>query len=374
MFSNVRAESAIVIIDDVSTNLHLLDSCLRALGLSNIHTFVDSAQGLEWLLRHPWELLLLDLQMPTPDGFEILDRLYSRNRSESQVVMVTASKDAQNRRKCLEKGANDFISKPIDLPEVLLRVRNCLESSQAARLLRQANAELEHKVELRTAQLEASRKSLVSCLSRVAAYRERHSREVVERIGESSARLAEAIGMPGGWCELIRQAAPLRDVGKIGIDDALLHETRPLTPEEHRRVQEHTKRGYEILLDQNGSPLTDMAAEIALAHHECWDGSGYPAGLKGEAIALSARIVAICDAYHTLTTPDPAGAAWSRQHVLGYIREQMGIAFDPQLASCFCYLLDVGEPLPDADASDPTDTTTVGASVLAKTTPRTPQR
>ncbi|PYY84850.1 two-component system response regulator [Pseudomonas sp. TKO26] len=344
MFSKLRAESAIVIIDDVPANLYLLDSCLRALGLSNIHTFIDSAQGLEWLLEHPWELLLLDLQMPPPDGFEILDSLQSRNRSESQVVMVTGSKDAQNRRKCLEKGANDFISKPIDLPEVLLRVRNCLESSQAARLLRQANADLEHKVELRTVQLEASRKSLVNCLSRVAGYREWHSRELVERIGESSARLAEAIGMPGGWCERIRLAAPLRDLGKIGIDDALLHATRPLTPEEHRQVQAHTRRGYEILLDHNGSPLTDMAAEIALAHHECWDGSGYPAGLKREEIALSARIVAICDAYHTLTTPGPGRAARSRQHVLGYIREQMGIAFDPQLASCFCNLLDGAEP------------------------------
>lgn len=345
MFSKIRAESAIVIIDDVPTNLHLLDSCLRALGLSNIHTFIDSAQGLKWLLEHPWELLLLDLHMPTPDGFEILESLQSRNRNESQVVMVTASNDAQNRRRCLEKGANDFVSKPIDLPEVLLRVRNCLESSQAARLLRQANAELEHKVEQRTAQVEASRESLVNCLSRAAAYRERHSQAALQRVGELSARLAGAIGMPGAWCELIRMAAPLHDIGKIGIDDALLHKTAPLTPDERRKMQEHTRMGHEILLDHNASPLTDMAAEIALAHHECWDGSGYPEGLKGEAIALSARIVAICDAYHTLTAPSAGRPAWSREHALGMIREQMGTAFDPDLASCFCNLLDADEPL-----------------------------
>lgn len=340
MFSKINAESRIVIIDDVATNLRLLDSCLRAVGLLNIRTFTDSAQGLDWLLSNAWDLLLLDLDMPAPDGFEILERLNQRDRTESPIIIVTALNDQQNRRKGLERGANDFISKPIDLPEVLLRVRNCLELAQTAKLLRDVNGELERKVQLRTAQLASSYKAISSSLSRAASYCGDETAHHIDRIGNSAAMLAKAIGMPQQWCELMRMAAPMHDVGKIGIEDAILQKPGTLTPQERAVMQEHPRIGYEILHDPNGSPLTDLAAEIALAHHERWDGTGYPNGLRGKEIPLSARIVAICDVYDAIRMPRTYKQAWDVERSRRYIVEQAGSQFDPFLVEIFCNLFD----------------------------------
>lgn len=352
MFAKINAESRIVIIDDVPTNLRLLDSCLRAVGLRNITTFSDSAQGLDWLLSNAWDLVLLDLDMPAPDGFEILDRLNKRDRTESPVIIVTALNDQQNRRKGLEKGANDFISKPIDLPEVLLRVRNCLELSQAAKQLRDVNAELERKVELRTVQLASSYKAISSSLNRAASYRDDDTGQHIVRIGESSALLAKAIGMPSPWCELMKMAAPLHDIGKIGIADAILQKPGALTPQERQIMQEHARIGYEILRDPHGSPLTDLAAEIALAHHERWDGTGYPNGLQGTQIPLSARIVSICDVYDAIRMPRAYKQAWDVERSRRFITDQAGTQFDPFLVDIFCSLFDEIDRLRSPDGSE----------------------
>lgn len=352
MFAKINAESRIVIIDDVPTNLRLLDSCLRAVGLRNITTFSDSAQGLDWLLSNAWDLVLLDLDMPAPDGFEILDRLNKRDRTESPVIIVTALNDQQNRRKGLEKGANDFISKPIDLPEVLLRVRNCLELSQAAKQLRDVNAELERKVELRTVQLASSYKAISSSLNRAASYRDDDTGQHIVRIGESSALLAKAIGMPSQWCELMKMAAPLHDIGKIGIADAILQKPGALTPQERQIMQEHARIGYEILRDPHGSPLTDLAAEIALAHHERWDGTGYPNGLQGTQIPLSARIVSICDVYDAIRMPRAYKQAWDVERSRRFITDQAGTQFDPFLVDTFCILFDEIDRLRSPDGSE----------------------
>lgn len=352
MFAKINAESRIVIIDDVPTNLRLLDSCLRAVGLRNITTFSDSAQGLDWLLSNAWDLVLLDLDMPAPDGFEILDRLNKRDRTESPVIIVTALNDQQNRRKGLEKGANDFISKPIDLPEVLLRVRNCLELSQAAKQLRDVNAELERKVELRTVQLASSYKAISSSLNRAASYRDDDTGQHIVRIGESSALLAKAIGMPSPWCELMKMAAPLHDIGKIGIADAILQKPGALTPQERQIMQEHARIGYEILRDPHGSPLTDLAAEIALAHHERWDGTGYPNGLQGKQIPLSARIVSICDVYDAIRMPRAYKQAWDVERSRRFITDQAGTQFDPFLVDIFSSLFDEIDRLRSPDGSE----------------------
>ncbi|WP_191487140.1 HD domain-containing phosphohydrolase [Pseudomonas sp. FEN] len=345
MFSKVGAESEIVIIDDVPVNLRLLDSCLRASGLNNIRTFSDSTEGLAWLQANPWDLLLLDLYMPVLDGFEILERLKQRSRIESPIIIVTALNDPKNRRKGLELGANDFISKPIDLPEVLLRVRSCLELAQTTRLLRDANGDLERKVERRTAQLEAGYQSIIKSLGRAASYRDHDTGSHIRRIGDSAAMLAKACGMPRQWCELIRMAAPMHDVGEIGIEEAILQKPGPLTAQEREVMQEHPRIGYELLHDNNGSPLTELAAEIALAHHERWDGSGYPNRLQGEAIPLSGRIVAICDVYDALRMPRPYKQVWSVERSREYLCEQAGRHFDPQLVDIFCGLLDAVEEL-----------------------------
>ncbi|MCD5983211.1 MULTISPECIES: response regulator [Pseudomonas] len=336
MFSAIRSDAVIVIIDDVATNLRLLESCLRAFGLQNIQIFANSSEGLLWCQTHGWDLLLLDVDMPSPNGFEILDALQDRDCTASSIIIVTALNDPQSRRIGLEKGANDYICKPIDLPEVLLRVRSCLTLSQNSRMLQEAKRDLERKVDQRTTQLQESYRAMLRSLGRAASYRDNETGDHIHRIGETAALLARSVGMPAQWCELIRQAAPMHDVGKIGIPDHILQKPGPLTPEERLLMLQHPQIGYEILHDPCGSALTDMAAEIALGHHEKWDGSGYPSGLSGEQIPLSARIVALCDVYDALRTQRPYKNAWSLEASVAYVKEQANHHFDPMLSEVFC--------------------------------------
>ncbi|NVZ60673.1 response regulator [Pseudomonas gingeri] len=345
MFSEVSAESEVVIIDDVTVNLHLLESCLRASGLVNIRTFSDSVEGLAWLQHNRWDLLLLDLYMPSPNGFEILERLKQRSRIESPIIIITALSDPKDRRRGLEMGANDFICKPIDLPEVLLRVHSCLELAQTTRLLRDTNADLERKVERRTAQLEVGYQAILKSLERVAGYRDHDTGNHTRRVGDTAAMLAKAVGMPRQWCDLIRMAAPMHDVGNVGVATEILQKPGELTALEREAMQAHSRIGHDILRDDNGSAITDLAAQIALAHHERWDGSGYPNRLQGEAIPLSARIVAVCDVYDALRTTRPYRQAWSVERAREYLCEQAGEHFDPQLVDIFCNMLDEVEHL-----------------------------
>ncbi|MBC3954384.1 HD domain-containing phosphohydrolase [Pseudomonas triticifolii] len=345
MFSTIRGDAVIVIIDDVATNILLLESCLRAFNLQHIRTFSNSADGLQWCRDNDWDLLLLDLDMPSPNGFDILDALQGRDRTVSSIIIVTALDDPHSRRIGLEKGANDYICKPIDMPEVLLRVRGCLMLAQSSRLLKAAKHELELKVEQRTAQLQESYRAMLRSLSRAASYRDNDTGNHIDRIGQSAALLARKIGMPASWCDLIRQAAPMHDVGKIGVPDSILQKPGPLTSEERAQMQTHPRIGYEILHDPHGSGLTDMAAEISLGHHEKWDGSGYPSGLKGEDIPLSARIVALCDVYDALRMVRPYKPAWDIEAAASYIKEHAGSHFDPVLSDVFCEVINELERL-----------------------------
>lgn len=335
MFSDVMLSNPIVIIDDVPANIRVLESSLKAFGLKNIQTFSDSGKGLEWLKCNDWDILLLDLDMPDPDGYAILEQLGLRNRVEQPIIIVTALNDPNSRRHGLELGANDYICKPIDLPEVLLRVRNCLLLKQTTQNLRRTNAELEERVQRRTEQLFESYSAVIRALSRAASYRDDETGEHILRIGDFAALLAQGLGMPEPWCELIRLAAPMHDVGKIGIPDNILLKPGLLTDGEREYMKQHASIGYEILRDDINTELTDMAALIAWCHHEKWDGTGYPRGLAGEDIPLAARIVALCDVYDALRHPRPYKKAWDRQSTIDYIREQSGQHFDPHIVSVF---------------------------------------
>ncbi|WP_395502769.1 HD domain-containing phosphohydrolase [Ectopseudomonas mendocina] len=333
MLSKDFAQSRVVIVDDVVANSRLLESSLKAFGLRDTISFSDSAIALEWLQHNPWNLLLLDLDMPAPNGFDILRSLAGRDRSTNPIIIITALNDSTSRRTGLELGANDYLSKPVDLPEVILRVRSNLQLSHATLGLHEANRTLEQRVRERTAQLSQSYSALVRTLCRASAYRDSETGNHIVRIGESAALIARAYGMSSEWVELIRQAAPMHDVGKIGIADQILLKPGALSDEERRLMQEHPRIGYSILADQHASELTAMAAEIALTHHEKWDGSGYPNGLSGHQIPLSGRIVAICDVYDALRMPRPYKAAWPVEKAQAFIREQAGKHFDPELVT-----------------------------------------
>lgn len=333
MLSKDFTRSRVVIVDDVVANSRLLESSLKAFGMRDTISFSDSAAALEWLQHNPWNLLLLDLDMPAPNGFDILRALSERDRSSNPIIIITALNDTASRRTGLELGANDYLSKPVDLPEVILRVRSNLQLSQTSLALREANRTLEQRVRERTAQLTQSYGAVVHTLSRAAAYRDNETGNHILRIGESAALIAEAYGASAHWVELIRQAAPMHDVGKIGIADHILLKPGPLSEDERRIMQEHPAIGHAILTDPNASELTALAAEIALTHHEKWDGSGYPNGLEGAHIPLSGRIVAICDVYDALRMPRPYKQPWPKEKAQAYIREQTGKHFDPELVA-----------------------------------------
>ena len=352
MFTDIPADTRIVIIDDVAANLRLLESSLKAFGLKHVKSFADSGAGLCWLQEQPWDLLLLDLDMPAPDGFEILRQLSGRDRSRSPVIILSALSEPEHRRLGLELGANDYLSKPLDLTELVLRVRNCLRLSQATEKLQDLNRELEDKVHERTLQLQDSYCAVIRALSRAAGYRDNETGDHILRIGKTAALLADAIGMPMEWCDLIRMAAPMHDLGKIGIPDRILLKEGPLSLEERHEMMEHSRIGYEILHEEQASALTDMAAEIAYCHHEKWDGSGYPRGLAGRDIPLSSRIVALCDVYDALRMSRPYKRAWSPERAQAYILEQAGRHFDPSLVLVMQSRFEAIEQLIADDAGD----------------------
>ena len=331
MLSEALRYSSVVVIDDAAPNLRLLESSLRAFGLRQIEAFSDSAAGLAWLKEHRWDLLLLDLDMPAPNGFDILKELEGRDRSQSAIIIVTALSDAQSRRRGLELGANDYISKPLDLPELVLRVRNNLQLCQASQALQRERDMLEVRVSKRTAQLRASYETMIRSLSRAAEYKDYETGSHILRVGESAALIAGALGLDPDWVELLKLAAPMHDLGKIGVADDILLKPGRLTEEELMLMRQHSMIGYEILHDSAGTELTRLAAEIALHHHERWDGNGYPGGLVGEDIPLAARIVGLCDVYDALRSPRPYKAGWDAHETQEYIREQSGRHFDPKL-------------------------------------------
>lgn len=333
-------DATVVLVDDTPANLRLLESSMKAFGLRKVQAFSDSAAALLWLQNRPWDLLVLDLDMPAPNGFDILKALEGRNRSAMPIIIVSALSRPEDRRKGLSLGANDYICKPLDLPELLLRVRSTLELAIATQALSDDRDRLEQTVHERTSELHNSYQSIIGMLSRAAGYRENETERHVMRIGEYAALIARAVGLTEEQCEHMRLAMPMHDIGKIGIPEAILKKSGPFSPEEREIMEHHARIGFHILNDTASTPLTQLAAEIALYHHEHWDGKGYPQGLSGEDIPLSGRIAALCDVYDALRSARPYKTAWSAEETLAFFRERSGSHFDPGLVQAFERIFD----------------------------------
>ena len=343
----------ILIVDDQELNVQLLRRILEEAGYSNLVSATDSRHALPLFSATQPDLVLLDLAMPHLDGFAVMEQLAPRLAEGVYlpILVLTADISQDAKRRALAAGARDFLAKPFDHVEVLLRIKNLLQTRQLHLQLQGQNQILELKVRERTRDLEEARLEILERLALVAEYRDDTTQRHALRVGGTAARLAYELGLPEDEAELIRRAAPLHDVGKIGIPDRILLKPASLTAEEFEIIKTHTIIGARILAGSH-SPVLELGEVIALTHHEWWDGGGY-SGLKGEMIPLAARIVAVVDVFDALMNERPYKQAWPLDDAVAQIRQLNGQQFDTQVVEAFLRLLERGVLLVDDQLSAP---------------------
>jgi putative two-component system response regulator len=329
----------VLIVDDSSPNVILLERMLEQWGYTNVVGTTSSAEVPDLCTAEMPDLILLDLQMPKPDGFELMEILLpvTQGPPEVPVLVLTADVTQETRQRALVSGASDFLSKPFDPVEVRLRIGNLLQTRHLQLDLFAQNRTLERHVDERTADLERARVELLERLALAAEYRDDNTQEHAARVGRTVAMIARAMGLPEPDVEVLRRAAPLHDIGKIGIPDTILLKRGALTPEEFTLMQSHARIGAEILSGSEFAIL-NFAEQIAAAHHERWDGRGYPNGLAGDAIPLPARMVAVADVFDALTHQRPYKEAWPLARAVEEIALLGGTQFDPAVARTFAAL------------------------------------
>jgi putative two-component system response regulator len=325
----------IVVVDDEPANVTMLTRVLHRAGFQSVTGLTDARELPALLVRAPADLVITDLHMPGCDGFAVLEMLSAFiNQERLPVLVVTGDGSRDARTHALAAGAKDFVTKPFDMVEVLLRVRNLLESRLLFQDLRKQNRTLLESASGRTRELESTRIEIIERLALAAEYRDDDTSQHNERVGDISAKLAEAIGWTREDAGLLRRAAALHDIGKVGIPDALLRKPGPLTESELRVMRTHAAIGARIL---GGSqvPLLQLAETVAVSHHERWDGTGYPKGLKGNAIPVAGRIVAVADAFDAITNARPYRPARSTRVALQVLREEYDRQLEGRLVDAF---------------------------------------
>ena len=334
MLTEITA-AGILLVDDEPANLKVLTRLLERAGFRSIRAISDPRDARAAFEAFAPDIVLLDLQMPHLDGFAVLEELRPLIPADGfvPIVVITGDMSPETRQRALSSGANDFLTKPFDATEVLLRIRNLLATRRLHLEVQAERDALDARVRQRTAELEEARLETLERLARAAEYRDDDTGQHARRVGDISALLAAELGMTPDRVELIRRAAPLHDVGKIGIPDAILLKTRPLTPAEYEVVRTHTQIGAELLAG-SANPLLSMAAEIARYHHERWDGDGY-LGLRGEEIPLTGRIVAVVDVFDALVNERPYKRAWPVTDALAELESQRGRQLDPEIVDVF---------------------------------------
>lgn len=316
----------IVVVDDEPANIAILRRLLARANVEEVFATTDPREAATLCADHPPDMVLLDFNMPHLNGIELLEQLRAVIGEDAHVpmIMLTGNMSGDTRQRALEAGAVDFITKPFDNVEVVLRIRNHLE-------VRSLYVNMERLVEIRTEQLERTYQEMLERLAQAAEFRDDETGQHTRRVGDHSARIATALSLTAEEVEMIRKAAPLHDVGKIAIPDAILLSEGRLTAEEMAVMRTHTTIGAR-LLGEGGSQLLEMAERIALTHHERWDGTGYPRALAGDAIPLEGRIVGLADFFDALSHDRRYRPAWPQEKVLDEIAAQSGRHFDPVIA------------------------------------------
>ena len=334
--SEELTQSKILIVDDEPVNTHLLKRVLAASGFRNFQSTNDSRQALALFEEMAPDLVLLDLSMPYIDGYTLLKEFCCQVPVGEYlpILILTANISSQAKQRALSLGARDFLTKPLDIAEVRLRMKNLLEARLLHLRLHDHNVTLEERVRQRTHELEEAQFEILDRLARAAEYRDDQTGAHTRRVGMMSERVALALGLPVETARIIGLAARFHDIGKIGIPDSILRKPGPLTSMERSLMRAHTRLGASIL---SGSRfhILQVAESIALTHHERFDGRGYTPGLGGEAIPIEGRIVAVVDAFDAMVNDRPYRGARSLNEAIDELQREAGKQFDPRVVAAF---------------------------------------
>lgn len=355
--SHFTKSSRILIVDDEELNVKVVRKYLAEAGYANFVTTSDPTDALELMRRKKPDIVLLDVMMPSVSGIDILHVMnLDEQLQHIPVVILTASTELEVKQVCLELGVADFLAKPVDPMELLPRVRNTLLNKHFQDQLSNHAEKMEQEVHKRTAELARSREEVVHCLARAGEFRDDDTGHHVCRVGKYVGIIADELGFNQSRIEVLELAAQLHDIGKIGIPDSILHKPGKLDEEQFDVIRTHCAIGKEIIqplpareaailrsharlgssiLQVPSSPLLMLAARIAQTHHEWWDGTGYPLGLKGEDIPIEGRMTAVADVYDALSTKRSYKEAFPREKCFRILEEGRGTHFDPEVLDAF---------------------------------------
>jgi putative two-component system response regulator len=336
----------ILIVDDDQLNRKLMLAMLSPLG-HEIHVAHDGEEALELVHRVGPDLILLDVMMPNVDGYQVLERIKGDTRTrEVPVIMLTALTDTESRIRAFDLGADDFISKPPERTEVIARVRSLLRVKTYHDEMARYRDNLEKEVARITEQLHLAYRNLkmasldtIYRLTQASEYKDEDTGTHIQRVSKLSQAIARKMGLPGTVEESILYAAPMHDVGKIGIPDEILLKPGTLDEDEWEIMKTHSQIGARIL-GGSGSNILKMGEEIALTHHERWDGGGYPHGLEKDRIPITGRIVAVADVFDALTSARPYRGPLPDEKAMALVTEGAGSQFDPNVVNAFLSLGD----------------------------------
>ena len=331
-------DAKILIVDDQPANVTLIEKMLDIDGYNNVISTTDPTQVEAIYLEQNSDLVLLDLNMPVMDGYQVLAKIREVDPDYPPIIVLTAQSDRESRIKALDLGARDFLAKPFDRVELMTRIRNMLEVRIMTTAMKNQNKILDGMVKERTKELNDTRLEVIRRLGRAAEYRDDMTGFHIIRMSRYSQLLALAAGMDEDEAERLLNASPMHDIGKIGIPDNVLLKPGKLDADEWKIMKTHVNIGVEILSGSD-SELMYMAAEVAQNHHEKWDGSGYPCALAGEDIPLTGRVVAVADVFDALTTERPYKDAWPVEKAVEFLKDQRGKHFEPRLVELFVEIL-----------------------------------
>ena len=362
----------IMVVDDEAIVLRVVRRMLTAEGYKNFVTTTDSYQVFEKVHSFKPDVVLMDLMMPNLSGLEIL-KLRQQDELALHIpfIILTSNSEKPIKREALAWGATEFLSKPVDPTDLAIRVKNSLIVRKHYKHLQNHAASLKQEVEARTRQIDSTCEQVIHCLARAAEFRDNDTGAHVIRVGKIASVLASELGFDSIYCRTIGLAAQLHDVGKIGIPDSILLKPAKLSKSEFDVMKEHCNVGCHIMepfgenaspftgriksmLSKIESPLLAMAANIALTHHEKWDGTGYPSGLRAEQIPIEGRITCVADVYDALSSARPYKPSFPKEKCLEIMLAERGTRFDPQILDIFFNKLDVIEQIKQQHPDDQT--------------------